>query len=90
MKKWYLVNGVSLLKKNSVQQVPVQKISIGILPSTRGGTKRNWACLKSYFSDISEEIDLGYAICVVRILIKWSTHFITENVFRSCCKIFLE
>ena len=28
-------------KKNSVQQVPVQKISIGILPSTRGGTKRN-------------------------------------------------
>lgn len=77
------------LKKNSVQQVPVQKISIGILPSTRGGTKRNWACLKSYFSDISEEIDLGYAICVVRILIKvWSTHFITEDVLRVVVKFF--
>ena len=77
------------LKKNSVQQVPVQKISIGILPSTRGGTKRNWACLKSYFSDISGEIDPGYAICVVRILIKvWSTHFITENVLRVVVKFF--
>lgn len=72
-----------------MQQVPVQKISIGILPSMRGGTKRNWACLKSYFSDISGEIDPGYAICVVRILIKvWSTHFITENVLRVVVKFF--